>query len=179
MNVVDRGPRVPEDNRPSLSRIRRIVESHGGTVRLEDGEAGRRALTFTLPAPAEARITPFEMAELLERVEACLRVRPGPADEAYRFGAVEVDFRRAEVRRGGVPVALAAKELLLLRYFVEHRGDLLTRNELLDGVWGYDAMPLTRTVDVHVAWLRKKLEPEPRQPRYIVTVHKFGYKFVG
>ena len=97
----------------------------------------------------------------------------------YSFGTVEADFKRAEVRRDGVPVALAAKEFLLLRYFVEHRGELLTRNELLDGVWGYDAMPLTRTVDVHVAWLRKKLEPEPRQPRFIVTVHKLGYKFVG
>jgi DNA-binding response OmpR family regulator len=97
----------------------------------------------------------------------------------YRFGSVEADFKRAEVKRDGEPVALAAKEFLLLRYFVEHRGELLTRNELLDGVWGYDAMPLTRTVDVHVAWLRKKLEPEPRQPRFIVTIHKLGYKFVG
>jgi DNA-binding response OmpR family regulator len=97
----------------------------------------------------------------------------------YRFGPVEADFRRAEVRRDGAPVALAAKEFLLLRYFVEHRGELLTRNELLDGVWGYDAMHVTRTVDVHVAWLRKKLEPEPRQPRFIVTIHKLGYKFVG
>lgn len=98
---------------------------------------------------------------------------------AYRFGSVEADFKRAEVRRDGEPVALAAKEFLLLRYFVEHRGELLTRNELLDGVWGYDAMPLTRTVDVHVAWLRKKLEPEPRRPRFILTIHKLGYKFVG
>jgi two-component system alkaline phosphatase synthesis response regulator PhoP len=122
---------------------------------------------------------PFEMAELLARVEACLRRRPAAEPEAYRFGDVEVDFRRAEVRRDGRPVTLAAKEFLLLRYFVAHRGDLLTRNELLDGVWGYDAMPLTRTVDVHVAWLRKKLEPEPRRPRYIVTAHKLGYKFVG
>ena len=97
----------------------------------------------------------------------------------YRFGSVAADFRRAEVTRDGDPVALAAKELLLLRYFVEHRGELLTRNELLDGVWGYDAMPVTRTVDVHVAWLRKKLEPQPHQPRYIVTIHKLGYKFVG
>jgi hypothetical protein len=179
VDVVDRGRRADDDRRPSLSRIRRIVESHGGTVRLEPGTAGGPALTFTLPAPAQSRITPFEMAELLDGVEGCLRVRPAPVPDAYRFGSVEVDFRRAEVRREGEPVALAAKELLLLRYFVEHHGELLTRNQLLDGVWGYDAMPLTRTVDVHVAWLRKKLEPEPRQPRYIVTVHKLGYKFVG
>jgi two-component system, OmpR family, alkaline phosphatase synthesis response regulator PhoP len=122
---------------------------------------------------------PFEMAELLARVESCLRRRPHAIASAYRFGAVEVDFRRAEVTRDGSPVALAAKEFLLLRYFVEHRGELLTRNELLDGVWGVDSMPLTRTVDVHVAWLRKKVEPEPHHPRFIVTVHKLGYKFVG
>jgi two-component system alkaline phosphatase synthesis response regulator PhoP len=97
----------------------------------------------------------------------------------YRFGSVEADFRRAEVTKDGGKVALAAKEFLLLRYFVEHRGELLTRNELLDGVWGYDAMPVTRTVDVHVAWLRKKLEPQPHHPRFILTVHKLGYKFVG
>lgn len=103
-----------------------------------------------------------------------------PTDRpVYRFGSVEADFKRAEVRRDGELVALALKEFLLLRYFVEHRGELLTRNELLDGVWGYDAMPLTRTVDVHVAWLRKKLEPEPRQPRFILTIYKLGYKFVG
>jgi DNA-binding response OmpR family regulator len=177
VDAPHRERRSSAERLPSLSLIRRIVESHGGTVRLEGGETG--ALTFTLPATAEARITPFEMAELLERVEACLRVRPETAPAAYRFGSVEVDFRRAEVRRSGTLVALAAKELRLLRYFVQHRGELLTRNELLDGVWGYDAMPLTRTVDVHVAWLRKKLEPEPRQPRFILTVHKLGYKFVG
>jgi two-component system alkaline phosphatase synthesis response regulator PhoP len=123
---------------------------------------------------------PFEMAELLARVEARLRRRQVAAETgAYRFGAVSVDFRRAEVRREDVPIALSAKEFLLLKYFIEHRGALLSRNELLDGVWGYHAMPVTRTVDVHVSWLRKKLEPVPRRPQYILTTHKLGYKFVG
>jgi len=122
---------------------------------------------------------PFEMAELLARVEA--RLRRGQASDAgpYHFGQVSVDFRKAEVRREGTHVPLSAKEFLLLKYFIEHRGALLSRNELLDGVWGYHAMPVTRTVDVHVSWLRKKLEPVPRRPQYILTTHKLGYKFVG
>ena len=125
---------------------------------------------------------PFEMAELLARVEARLRARPPAAAthrETYRFGPVEVDFRRAEVTREGHPVELSAKEFQLLRYFVEHRGATLSRDELLNGVWGYDAMPNTRTVDVHVAWLRRKLEPIPRRPQFILTLHGLGYKFVG
>jgi two-component system, OmpR family, alkaline phosphatase synthesis response regulator PhoP len=129
-------------------------------------------------------VKPFEMAELLARVEARLRraeaAGPGaPAPVRYAFGNVEVDFRRAEVRRGGQPVEVSAKELQLLRYFVEHRGATLSRQELLDRVWGYHAMPSTRTVDVHVAGLRRKLEPDPREPRYILTAHGLGYKFVG
>jgi two-component system alkaline phosphatase synthesis response regulator PhoP len=122
---------------------------------------------------------PFEMAELLARVEARLRRRQASDAGPYRFGQVSVDFRKAEVQREGTHVPLSAKEFLLLKYFIEHRGALLSRNELLDGVWGYHAMPVTRTVDVHVSWLRKKLEPIPRRPQYILTTHKLGYKFVG
>jgi two-component system alkaline phosphatase synthesis response regulator PhoP len=124
---------------------------------------------------------PFEMAELLARVEARMRRGAGgaAAHESYRFGPVRVDFRKAEVERDGIPVELSAKEFHLLRYFIEHRGATVTRNELLDAVWGYDAMPTTRTVDVHVAWLRKKIEPQPRRPQFILTVHGIGYKFVG
>jgi len=126
-------------------------------------------------------VKPFEMAELLARVEARLR-RPGsapPAPSRYTFGEVNVDFRRAEVHRAGELVEVSAKELQLLRYFVEHRGATLSRQELLDRVWGYNSMPSTRTVDVHVAGLRRKLEPDPREPRYILTAHGLGYKFVG
>ena len=79
----------------------------------------------------------------------------------------------------GEPVELSALEFKLLRYFVEHRGATLSRDELLNEVWGYDAMPSTRTVDVHVAWLRQKLEPNPRIPQYILTIHGLGYKFAG
>jgi two-component system alkaline phosphatase synthesis response regulator PhoP len=125
---------------------------------------------------------PFEMAELLARVEARLRGHcavGAPPRQAYRFGAVRVDFRRAEVVRDERPVQLSAKEFQLLRYFVEHRGESVTREELLHAVWGYNAMPETRTVDVHVAALRRKLEQAPRHPEFILTLHGLGYRFVG
>jgi two-component system alkaline phosphatase synthesis response regulator PhoP len=125
---------------------------------------------------------PFEMIELLARIEALLRrapARSGIALGRYRFGDVEVDVRRAEITRCGAPVELSAKEFHLLRYFIEHRGATISREELLQEVWGYNAMPSTRTIDVHVAWLRQKLEPQPRVPQFILTVHGLGYKFAG
>jgi two-component system, OmpR family, alkaline phosphatase synthesis response regulator PhoP len=130
-------------------------------------------------------VKPFEMAELLARIEALLRrtststLPAGASPETYRFGDISVDFRRAEVNKGGQKLELSAREFKLLRYFIEHRGAALTRDELLNEVWGYNAMPSTRTVDVHVAWLRQKLEDNPRHPEYIHTVHGLGYKFVG
>ena len=124
---------------------------------------------------------PFEMAELLARLEARLRRDGGrpEAPAAYRFGSVEVDFRRTEVRRDGRRVELSAKEFRLLRYLVSRRDETLSRNALLDEVWGYDANPATRTVDVHVAWLRRKLEEDPHRPQHILTVHGLGYRFTG
>jgi len=125
---------------------------------------------------------PFEMIELLARIEALLRRAPVAASvsaEVYQFGPVRVDFRKAEVRRDDQPIELSAREFQLLRYFIEHRESAITRDVLLNEVWGYHAMPSTRTVDVHVAWLRQKLEPNPRHPQYILTVHGLGYKFVG
>jgi len=122
---------------------------------------------------------PFEMMELLARIEVQLR-RAQPAGPGhYRFGDVTIDFRKAEVTRGGKPIELSAREFLLLKYFIEHREATLTRDELLNEVWGYHSMPSTRTVDVHVAWLRQKIEPNPRHPQFVLTVHGMGYKFVG
>ena len=125
---------------------------------------------------------PFETIELLARLEALLRRAPassGVTLERYQFGDVTVDVRKAEVMLTGQPLVLAAKEFQLLRYFIEHRGATISRDELLHQVWGYQATPSTRTVDVHVAWLRQKIEPNPRVPRYILTVHGLGYKFAG
>jgi two-component system alkaline phosphatase synthesis response regulator PhoP len=125
---------------------------------------------------------PFETIELMARLEALLRrARPAapPGGDSYRFGLVEVDFRKMEVTRGGAPVDLSAREFKLLRHFIAHRGSTLSRDALLADVWGYDEMPLTRTVDVHVAGLRQKIEGNPRIPEYILTVHGLGYKFAG
>ena len=121
---------------------------------------------------------PFEMVELLARIEAKLRrapVAPHPS-EGYQFGGVRVDFRRAEVTKDGQPLEVSAREFQLLKYFIEHRGATLTREELLNEVWGYNAMPSTRTVDVHVAWLRQKIEPNPHVPRFIHSVRGDGYR---
>ena len=125
---------------------------------------------------------PFEMLELLARLEALLRrtvSSPAPEIMTYQFGEIQFDRRRGEVRRGSELLNLSAKEFSLLRYLIEHRGDLLSRDDLLDHVWGYNEMPATRTVDVHISGLRQKLEPDPEHPRYILTVHRLGYKFVG
>jgi two-component system alkaline phosphatase synthesis response regulator PhoP len=97
----------------------------------------------------------------------------------YSFGDVEVNFRRAEVKVKGIPIELSAKEYQLLKYFIEHRDTVISRYELLDQVWGYEALPSTRTVDVHISWLRQKLEPNQAHPQYFLTVHGLGYKFVG
>ena len=125
---------------------------------------------------------PFDTMELIARVEALLRRVPAAAAhpaERYRFGPVEVDFRRAEVVKDGKPVVLSAREFQLLHYLIDHRGDTLSREELLTEVWKYDAMPSTRTVDVHVAWLRQKLEDNPKVPQLILTIRGLGYKFTG
>ena len=124
---------------------------------------------------------PFDMSELLARVEAHLRRAPANAAsvDGCAFGDVRVDFRKAEATRDGRPIDLSAREFQLLRYFIEHRGATLTRDELLNEVWGYNFMPSTRTVDVHVAWLRQKIEPNPRHPQFILTIHGLGYKFVA
>ena len=125
---------------------------------------------------------PFEVIELLARIEALLRRSPqtnnNNSSENFRFGDVNIDFRRAEVFRNDETIELSAMEFKLLQFLVEHRGQVHSRNQLLDEVWGYDAMPSTRTVDVHIAWLRQKLETNPKHPQYIQTVHGFGYKFV-
>jgi two-component system alkaline phosphatase synthesis response regulator PhoP len=126
---------------------------------------------------------PFETIELLARIEALLRRAPsGPSGvslERYQFADITVDVRKAEVTQNGQQLELSAKEFQLLKYFIEHRGATISRDELLHQVWGYAATPSTRTVDVHVAWLRQKLEPNPRVPQYILTVHGMGYKFAG
>jgi DNA-binding response OmpR family regulator len=124
---------------------------------------------------------PFSIRELMARVKAVLR-RASPqgfAAEVYRFSDIEVNIRSNEVRRSGEAVELSAKEFALLAYFCAHPAETLSRDRLLDAVWGYENYPNTRTVDTHIVHLRQKLEPNPEEPRLILTVHGSGYKFVG
>jgi len=123
---------------------------------------------------------PFNMLELVARVEALMRrapIRPAAQSGGFDFGSVHVDLVGTEAAREGKPVNLSAREFQLLRYFIEHRGATLSRDELLKQVWGYSAEMYTRTVDVHVASLRQKLEDDPKQPKFILTVQGLGYKF--
>ncbi|MBZ5697720.1 MAG: response regulator transcription factor [Acidobacteriia bacterium] len=123
---------------------------------------------------------PFDMRELVARIEALLRrppSRPVVQTDDFHFGSVHVDLAGTEAKRDGAVVNLSAREFQLLRYFIEHRGATLSRDELLKQVWGYSAYMYTRTVDVHVASLRQKLESDPKQPKSILTVWGLGYKF--
>jgi DNA-binding response OmpR family regulator len=124
---------------------------------------------------------PFSIRELMARVKAVLRraSTSAPASETYRFSDVEVNVRSNEVRRNGELVDLSSKEFALLAYFIAHPVETLSRDRLLDAVWGYENYPNTRTVDTHIVHLRQKLEPNPEEPRFILTVHGSGYKFVG
>jgi two-component system, OmpR family, alkaline phosphatase synthesis response regulator PhoP len=125
---------------------------------------------------------PFDASELLARTEALLRrMRKEPAAPVHRyeFSDVVADFERGEVLKNGAPVALASKEMQLLRYLIDNRDKVLSRDELLTNVWEYQPSVSSRTVDVHMAWLRQKLEPNPQSPRHFHTVRGVGYRFTG
>jgi DNA-binding response OmpR family regulator len=143
------------------------------------GDEGDRVVGLDLGA--DDYITkPFSVRELLARVRAVLRraqVPSGPPAE-LRFGNVVVDFRRYEARKGDRPVELTRKEFGLLRLLAARAGEPVTRDDLLNEVWGYEATPTTRTVDNHVASLRAKLEDNPSDPQHLFTVHGVGYKWV-
>ena len=124
---------------------------------------------------------PFSIRELLARVKAVLRRAHGvPRSlESYKFGDVEVNVRSCQVSRKGKALEFSSKEFDLLKYFLHHPGETLSRDRLLEEVWGYEHFPTTRTVDTHIVRLRQKVEPRPDEPRFILTVHGTGYKFVG
>ncbi len=122
---------------------------------------------------------PFSFLELMARVEALLR-RSAPREsnlDSAEFGDIVADFKKCEVTKDGKLLELTPRELELLRFMIEHEGDVVSRDQLLDAVWGYEKMPFTRTVDMHIAKLRKKIEDNPSEPKYLVTVHRYGYKF--
>ena len=124
---------------------------------------------------------PFSIVELLARIRAVLRrsgSRPGMADTC-RVGELDIDFRLHQARRGNERVEFTAREFELLRYFVAHVGQIVTREQILNEVWGYEDFPTTRTIDNFVAKLRQKIETSPHEPEHILTIHGSGYKFVG
>ena len=124
---------------------------------------------------------PFSIRELLARVKAVLRRTAAlPKDmDRHSFADVEVDLKRCRVLKSGKAIDVSSKEFELLKYFICHSGEVLSRDRLLEEVWGYDNYPTTRTVDTHLVRLRQKLEPDPEQPQYFLTVHGTGYRFVG
>ncbi|HMX27068.1 MAG TPA: response regulator transcription factor [Blastocatellia bacterium] len=124
---------------------------------------------------------PFSFMELMARVEALMRRshrKPEPSTDEFTFGDVIVNFKRFEVAKAGAPLEMSPREFNILKYFIEHRGEVITRDQLLDSVWGYGSFPLTRTVDMHIAKLRQKIEDAPHDPKHVITVHRVGYKFV-
>jgi len=124
---------------------------------------------------------PFSFLELMARVEAVLRRTSKSLEqvEQVSFGDVEMNFKTFEASKGGRALDLSPREFKMMKYFVEHRGEVVTRDQLLDHVWGYEGLPLTRTVDMHIAKLRQKIEDTPSDPRHVITVHRVGYKFTG
>jgi two-component system alkaline phosphatase synthesis response regulator PhoP len=124
---------------------------------------------------------PFSFLELMARVEAVLRrtSKSAEAVEQVSFGDVEMNFKTFEASKGARALELSPREFKMMKYFVEHRGEVVTRDQLLDHVWGYEGLPLTRTVDMHIAKLRQKIEDTPSDPRHVITVHRVGYKFTG
>jgi DNA-binding response OmpR family regulator len=124
---------------------------------------------------------PFSIRELLARVKAVLRrAQNAPTNgDRYTFGDVEVNLRSCQVSRKGKALDFSSKEFELLKYFLSHSGEAISRDRLLEDVWGYERFPTTRTVDAHIVRLRQKLEPKPDDPHFILTVHGVGYKFVG
>lgn len=123
---------------------------------------------------------PFSIRELNARIKAILRRQAAIVNEImeFQFGDVHLDFRKQEAKKGKKNINLSVKEFELLKYFIEHEGQVITRDQLLDDVWGYEATPTTRTIDNYILSLRKRLETNPSKPKHFLTIHTAGYKFV-
>lgn len=124
---------------------------------------------------------PFSVLELLARIKAVLRRSKSGMriPEVYRFGDLEINFKTYTASKQGKALILSPREYEILKYFIERKGEIISRNDLLNAVWGYDAFPTSRTVDTHIAKLRQKIEDTPHAPQHIITIHGVGYKFLG
>ena len=124
---------------------------------------------------------PFNSRELVARIKAIFRLmddmKTGEVKN-YKFDDIEIDFKKMEIIKAGKPLSLSVMELKILKYMIERKGEVITRNDLLDSVWGYDIFPTTRVVDNYILAIRKKIEDDPAEPKHILTIYKAGYKFV-
>ena len=157
-------------------------KGYGGAILMLTARGQEIDKVMGLESGADDYVTkPFGVNELLARIRAHLRrnARDYSGPDVCAIGNTLVDFRRHQVSRGGEPLEMTPREFAILKYFLHNRGRVVTRDELLDRVWGYRNYPFTRTVDNHIARLRQKLEPDPESPAFIITVHRIGYKFVG
>lgn len=123
---------------------------------------------------------PFSIRELIARIKALLRrnIEIKKRIDVFSFGKISLDFKKLEALKNNIPIELSATEFNLLRYFIEREGEVITRHQLLDDVWGYESFPTTRTIDNFILSIRKKIEDTPSNPKHLLTVHKAGYKFV-
>ncbi len=124
---------------------------------------------------------PFSIRELLARIKALLRRNSVVIKdiEEYSFGNIFVDFKKQEATKNNDPLQLSSTEYKILKYLIQHEGEVITRDNVLDDVWGYDSVPTTRTVDNYILSIRKQIEDDPSNPVHIITIHKAGYKFVS
>jgi DNA-binding response OmpR family regulator len=193
------GLRLARERHPDLLILDLMLPEMSGLEickRLRDEKIMTPVIMLTAKAEEEDKVLglelgaddyvtkPFSLRELLARVRAQLRreeatvtLPPAPKAEKYEFAEVEIDFKRREVRKNGKLQDLTNREFSLLEYFVHHPGELLTRDRLLNEIWGYQTHPTTRTVDTHILRLRKHIEPNPENPRYIKTIRVAGYLF--
>ncbi|MGH7596222.1 MAG: response regulator transcription factor [bacterium] len=193
------GMRLAREHRPDLLILDLMLPGMSGLEickRLRDEKIMTPVIMLTAKTKEEDKVLglelgaddyvtkPFSLRELLARVRAHLRREeaatmspPEPKMEKYEFAEVEIDFKRREVRKNGKPQDLTNREFRLLEYFVHHPGELITRDRLLDEIWGYSVYPTTRTVDTYILRLRKHIEPDPENPCYIKTVRGAGYLF--
>jgi len=123
---------------------------------------------------------PFSIRELYARIKTILRRKTYIEQEfeTYSFGDIDINFKKMECLKGRINVDMSLKEFEIIKFFAKHEGEVITRNQLLDEVWGYETFPTTRTVDNYILMLRKKLEDNPSVPKHILTIHTAGYKFV-
>ena len=124
---------------------------------------------------------PFSLMELIARIEAVLRrtTKGNESIDDYQFDDVTLNFKRFEATKGGTGLDLSPREFRIMKFLIEHRGEVVSRDQLLNSVWSYNSFPSTRTVDTHIAKLRQKIEHTPNTPKYLITIHGIGYKFIG